>query len=133
MENGNTEPVSLGFIGFGTIASAIARGLASTEDEAKSDKSVPSFSKINVSRRSETRSSAIKLEFPDLVSVYDDNQAIIDNSDFVFLCVLNNQTEEALQKLSFDSSRHTLVSLVVRTLILELLYCFFLYFCFVVV
>lgn len=110
---GSFKPVTIGFIGFGTIASAIASGLASTQIEAMLDETIPKISKINVSFRSEKRSSLIKAAHPDLISIYKDNQEIVENSDIVFLCVLNNQTVSTLDPLKFNAKRHTLISLVV--------------------
>jgi pyrroline-5-carboxylate reductase len=100
----SNSPLSLGFVGCGTIASAIATGLATQKD-------IP-LGAISVSRRSEKKSSQLQTNFPDLVTVYDDNQAVIDRSDIIFVCVLPQQTSEVLQALQFDNERHILVSLV---------------------
>jgi pyrroline-5-carboxylate reductase len=101
------DATKVGFIGFGTIASAIATGLATQTDiELKS---------ISVTRRSEKNSKALAESFPSLVSVHDDNQEILDKADLIFLCVLPQQTSQVLQDLSFDNSRHTLVSLAVSS------------------
>ena len=43
----------------------------------------------------------------------DDNQEIVDQSDVVFLCVLPQRATGILQSLTFDPSKHRLVSLVV--------------------
>jgi pyrroline-5-carboxylate reductase len=105
-------PQRIGFVGFGTIASAIATGLATQQ-------SVP-ISYLAVSRRSEKRSSALQKSFPDLVSIHDDNQQVVDTADIIFLCVLPEQTSSVLQKLKFDAHRHTLVSLVSTSTIEDL-------------
>ncbi len=97
-------PQRVGFVGFGTIASAIATGLATQN-------CVP-ISHLAVSRRSEKRSSALQKSFPHLVSIHDDNQQVVDTADVIFLCVLPEQTSSVLQQLKFDANRHTLVSLV---------------------
>ena len=97
--------VSVGFIGCGTIAKAIATGLA-TQDEV-------AISSVAVSRRSAQKSEALQESFPDLVTVHDDNQGVVDRSDIVFVTVLPKQTSSVLQALSFDETRHSLVSLVV--------------------
>lgn len=94
----------LGFVGCGTIASAIATGLAK-----QTAVSVP---QISVSKRSEKKSSALAAAFPDRVQVFDDNQHVVDRADVVFVTVLPEQVTEVLQGLKFDPSRHVLVSLV---------------------
>jgi len=96
--------VSVGFIGCGTIAKAIATGLA-TQNQV-------SVSSVAVSRRSDAKSTALQESFPELVSVHDDNQDVVDKSDIVFITVLPQQTSAVLQSLAFDEARHTLVSLV---------------------
>lgn len=100
----------VGFVGCGTIASAIATGLA-TSTTKDGEKLVET---VAVSRRSQAKSKALAEQFPDLVTIYDNNQDILDNSDIIFITVLPEQTSEILQSLSFDSTRHDLVSLVVR-------------------
>ncbi len=98
-------PSTIGFIGCGTIACAIATGLL-TQNE------IP-VSKIYVSRRSESKSSLLAEKFGDRVSVCDDNQDIVNSCDVVFLCVLPAQEEEVLTGLDIGKE-NTLVSLVVR-------------------
>lgn len=98
------EIASIGFIGCGTIASAIVTGICSTST---------STAKIRVSRRTESKSSLLQVTFPDQVTVHDDNQEIVDQSDVVFLCVLPQRAAGILQSLTFDPSKHRLVSLVV--------------------
>jgi len=69
--------------------------------------------RITVSRRSQQKSSALQAKFPHLVHVVEDNnQAILDAADLIFLTVLPEQTVSVLQELAFDPARHTLVSLV---------------------
>ena len=96
----------VGFIGCGTIAAAIATGLATVEGE-------PLVESLSISRRSKAKSEALKARFPDLVTVYDDNQDILDQADIIFITVLPQQASEILQSLKFDTNRHHLVSLVV--------------------
>ena len=96
--------VSVGCIGCGTIATAIATGLA-TQDQVN-------LKSVAVSRRSESKSKALQESFPSLVTVHDDNQHVVDTSDIVFITVLPQQTSFVLQGLVFDKARHTLVSLV---------------------
>ena len=98
-------PSTIGFIGCGTIACAIATGLLTQTK-------LP-VSKIYVSRRSETKSSALVGKFGEKVVVCDDNQEIVDSCDTLFLCVLPEQEEEVLKSLNMGKGK-TLVSLVVR-------------------
>jgi len=95
----------VGFVGCGTIAAAIATAVAT--------QSIVPVESIAVSRRSVSKSSDLKEQFPDLVSVHDDNQDVVDRSDFVFVCVLPDQASRVLKELSFDKSTHNLISLVV--------------------
>mmetsp|Transcript_7869 Transcript_7869/g.15753 ORF Transcript_7869/g.15753 Transcript_7869/m.15753 type:complete len:326 (-) Transcript_7869:139-1116(-) len=94
---------SLGFVGCGTIASAIATGLAK--------QSVVPINQISVSKRSEKKSSALVSQFPS-INVFEDNQNVVDNADIIFVTVLPQQVNEVLRGLKFDTSRHVLVSLV---------------------
>jgi ornithine cyclodeaminase/alanine dehydrogenase-like protein (mu-crystallin family) len=101
----------VGFIGCGTIAAAIATGLATVDDD---DNEEPLVQSMAISRRSQTKSDALKERFPDLVTVHEDNQEILDQADIIFITVLPQQASEVLQSLKFDLERHHLVSLVVR-------------------
>lgn len=114
----NTTPTTtLGFIGTGTIASAIVRGIA-TQDTVPIDT-------IYVSSRSEAKSKVLVESFPTLVTVIpsgkddgdnnNNNQEILDRADIIFLTVLPHQASSVLQQLTFDPERHHLVSLVVRS------------------
>jgi pyrroline-5-carboxylate reductase len=96
--------MTVGFLGCGTIASAIATGLAKQE---KVD-----VTHVAVTRRSEKRSEVLQKSFPNLVSVHDDNQEVVDQSDVVFVTVLPKQATELLQSLTFDPKRHYIISLV---------------------
>lgn len=96
--------VSIGFIGCGTIASAIAVGLAK--------QSTVEINSIVVTRRSEQKSSALRSKFPDLVTVCgDSNQDVVDKADIIFLTVLPAQTSAVLQDLKFENTQ-ALISLV---------------------
>jgi pyrroline-5-carboxylate reductase len=104
-DSSTAAAVRVGFIGCGTIASAIATGIATQSN-------VPVAS-IAVSRRSQTKSAALQQRLgSDMVSIHDDNQHVLDQSDIVFITVLPQQTSQVLQALSFDASKHILVSLV---------------------
>ena len=96
--------LTVGFVGCGTIAAAIATGLATQT-------AVP-IASLSVSRRSEAKSSALAAAHPALVAVHDDNQAILDKADVVFVCVLPRDAAAVLRPLRFDPDRHIVVSLV---------------------
>ena len=97
--------ISIGFIGCGTIASAIVTGLAKKQ-------SVVPIERIMVTRRSEHKSTLLQDQYPHLVTIFDDNQQLVDQADILFLTVLPSQTSSVLRSLQFDSLRHILVSLV---------------------
>ena len=92
---------SLGFIGTGAIAQALIIGMIEHGQIEWP---------VKVSRRSGKRSSQLEQKFSN-VEVLDDNQAIVDNSDWVFLAVLPEQAVEVIQQLSFKSET-VLISLV---------------------
>lgn len=104
-----TSKLRVGFIGCGTIASAIATGLA-TQTHISLDT-------IAVTKRSEAKSQKLADAFPSLITRHDNSQNIVDQSDIIFVCVLPQQTSEVLQNLHFDNEKHTLVSLVVGFLL----------------
>lgn len=96
---------NLGFVGCGTIASAICTGLA-TQDAV-------TVNQISVSKRSESKSSALVTKFgAELVHVFEDNQDVVDAADVIFVTVLPQQLNDVLSNLKFDASRHVLISLV---------------------
>ena len=103
------ESLKLGFIGCGTIASAIATGLLTQTDR--------SISHVCVSKRSESKSSILAKNYPDRVTVMeaDKNQDIVDSSDIIFICVLPTQEESVLKDLNIPKEK-VLVSLVVSPL-----------------
>ena len=95
------EPVSLGFIGIGAIAEAVITGLV---DCGRFE------GPIVISERSRARSAALAERFPN-VKVETDNQAIVDQCEFVFLSVLPDQAREVLMRLNLRKEQ-SLVSLV---------------------
>jgi pyrroline-5-carboxylate reductase len=80
----------LGFIGTGTIASAVVEGIAGDGHQ------------ITVSERSRARSADLAARFG--VSVAD-NQGVVDASDVLFLGLLPEQAAEVLPTLSFRSGQ----------------------------
>ena len=105
--------VSVGFIGCGTIASAIATSFAKPEHSEHLANAGVSVSTISVTQRSESKSSKLKANFPNVVSVYETAEEVVRKSDLVFLCVLPQQVDEMLSALKgVWNDNHTLVSLV---------------------
>ncbi|GKY96716.1 hypothetical protein MPSEU_000631100 [Mayamaea pseudoterrestris] len=99
------QSIRVGFIGCGTIASAIAFGFAK--------QTKISIQHITVSKRSASKSAALQEKLgTELVFIYENNQQVVDQSDLVFITVLPQQTTQVLQSLTFDASKHTLISLV---------------------
>jgi pyrroline-5-carboxylate reductase len=107
--------IRAGFIGCGTIASAIATSLAKPEHKEHLANAGLSVSAITVTRRSESKSAKLKKDFPNVVAVFESAEEVIRNSDLVFLCVLPQQVDETLSELNEKGAwndKHTLVSLV---------------------
>lgn len=104
----SSDGLKIGFIGFGTIASSIALGMA-TQTKFP-------VASITISRRSASKSHALQQKFPHLVTISDDTQEIIDqSSDFIFLCVLPEMVSKVLQQdvVTFQNNTSaTLVSVV---------------------
>jgi len=111
------ENLSVGFIGCGTIASSIARGLSKAAtchvDDVHSKNTI-GIQNMVVSKRSESKSRALcdDLSSKLNISVTETNQEILDACDLIFLTVIPQKAAEVLQGLEFDPNRHILVSLV---------------------
>lgn len=101
--NSFQDGLAIGVIGCGVIASAIVTGIATPTSGVTS---------ITVSRRSHAKSAALQAKFPNLVSVSDSNQAVLDKAEIIFLTVLPEHTESVMKAICFDPVKHTLVSLV---------------------
>ena len=93
--------MKLGFIGTGVITEAIITGLTRSDYPA---------SDIFVSLRNRQVSERLVKMSPK-VHVLDDNQAIVDQSDIIFLAVLPQQAEQILYPLQFGDLAH-IVSLI---------------------
>lgn len=120
------QPIRAGFIGCGTIASAIATSLAKPNHKQYLAQVGYTLQSISVTRRSESKSSKLKEDFDDVVTVYESAEEVVANSDLVFLCVLPQQVDSVLENLTKKSvwrtAEQTLVSLVVRIMVTILLY-----------
>jgi len=91
----------IGFVGCGTMSSAIVRGLCTTDAPPE----------IVLSPRNAEKAAALHGEFPQLVSIAASNQEVVDRADVVFIGVLPRMTEEVCCALNFEE-RHTVISLV---------------------
>ncbi len=96
---------AIGFIGIGNIASAVIEGLVTAPGQAPY---------ILLSPRNTVKSAALAERFA-TVTVAATNQAVLDGSRTVFLCVRPQAVAEVLRPLRFDP-RHTIVSLIPRPL-----------------
>lgn len=92
----------LGFIGTGTINSALVRGFCRS--------SAPAYP-ILVSPRSESKSAALKAAFPERVTVAESMQQVADRADIVFVAVLPKAAEEVYKGLRFRREQ-TVINLV---------------------
>ena len=81
--------MKLGFIGTGTIASAVVRGLTGQGHE------------IRISARSAARSEPLAAEFPEVTIA--ELQEILDQSEVVFLGLMLGRAPEILGALTFPS------------------------------
>ena len=92
--------LTLGFIGTGGIASAMVRGFCSS----------PDFSgRINLTvHKNREKADALKKLFPDRISVHESNQAAVDGSDVVFICVLPQQHEAVVRALRFRADQRVM-------------------------
>ena len=110
-------------IGCGTIASAIVTGLAKYQPSSATDRSNNNSSssstssnlhieRIVVTKRSAQKSSVLQSSYPNVVSISETNQHVLDVADIIFITVLPNQTAAVLQELQFSPQRHILISLV---------------------
>jgi pyrroline-5-carboxylate reductase len=86
--------MSIGFIGVGTLASAMIEGLSCQNDAPD----------IHVSNRSEKRASALAARFGNVVRE-PSNQAVVDSADIIFLSVRPRQMAEAVARLHFPAHK----------------------------
>ena len=93
---------TLGFIGTGTINSALVRGFCRSD--------APAYPMI-VSPRSADKSAALKAAFPDRVTVAGSMQEVADRSDTVFIAVLPKAAEEVYTSVKFRRDQ-TVINLV---------------------
>lgn len=88
-----------GFLGTGSIASAMVRGLCTAAEPP---------ARILVSPRSADKAAALARDFPAVVEVAADNQAVVDGADCVVLSVLPPQLPEVAGALRFRAGQPVL-------------------------
>jgi pyrroline-5-carboxylate reductase len=95
----------LGFVGVGTINSAVVRGLCTAEGATPES--------VVVGPRNAAKAAALVAEFPGLVSQAATNQAVLDASETVFLATPPgpDALREACASLTFRAD-HTVICLV---------------------
>jgi len=97
---------TFGFVGCGTISSAVVRGLCTLETPPKA---------VFISPRNAEKAAALLAAFPNLVTVASSNQDVIDNAQMVYLGLGSpsrpTAAEDAIRELKFTAD-HTVVSLL---------------------
>jgi pyrroline-5-carboxylate reductase len=93
--------MNLGFIGTGTIASSVIKGIF---------KSKISFKRIYISKRNKKNSSKIKKKY-NKVSIVENNQEIVDKCNWIFLSVTPKVGNKIIEELDFKSSQ-TIISFI---------------------
>jgi len=93
--------LKLGFLGTGTISEALVRGICTAAD---------SRADIRVSPRNQQIAQQLAADFK-AVTVTENNQQVIDGSDYVFIALRRQIVAEELGKLDFNNAK-AIVSLV---------------------
>jgi pyrroline-5-carboxylate reductase len=93
--------MNIGFIGSGKIASSVITGIF---------KSNITFKKIIISSRNKEISKKLKNKF-NKIKIANNNQEIIDTSEWIFLSVTPTVGEKIIKKLKFKSSQ-TIISFI---------------------
>ena len=91
----------LGFIGAGAIASCLVTGFCGGEVKHS----------ICVSPRNREKAAALQAAFPDQVRVAESNQQVVDQSDWLFLCVRPQLAPAVISSLCFRPE-HQVISLL---------------------
>lgn len=93
--------MKLGFIGIGRIASAVVKGLCTSNIKNAT---------INLSPRNDHNSNYLAKAYLN-VNRLESNQLVLDHSDFVFISVPPNSAKEILNLLKFKET-HTIISFI---------------------
>jgi pyrroline-5-carboxylate reductase len=88
------EEATVGFIGIGTINSAVCRGLLNSAN---------SPAKVIIGPRNAEKAAALAAEYPEKVTVAESNQEVVDSSDWIFLATppKKDSMQETLGPLRF--------------------------------
>ena len=101
---GTRPKQTIGFIGCGTISSAIVTGLCTLLPADRP-------SKIVLSPRNSEKAAALASQFPNIVTVASTNQEVVNLSDVVFLAVIPQIAKKVLSTLTFQK-KHTIISVI---------------------
>ncbi len=93
--------MKLGFIGTGGITTILVNGFLAKNNGLE----------IIVSPRNAERAESLLEKFPTNLSIAKNNQEIVDQSDYVFLCVKPEIAEEVVRPLIFGK-KHQMINLV---------------------
>ena len=84
---------TLGFLGTGTLATALIEGWASLDEDHRP------MSRVLITKRSEKNSKRLKKTYGDLIEVSESATAIAEKSDVLFLCVRPEHAPEMLKEI----------------------------------
>lgn len=88
--------MKLGFIGTGIITTSVVTGFC--------ERDLPDLH-IVVSPRNRERAEALHQKYPNLVSVAETNQEVVDRSDWIFAALLPQHAEAVLSELNIPQDR----------------------------
>lgn len=87
----------IGFIGTGIIATSVVTGFCESKIEDL---------RITVSPRNKEKSQALNRKYPDIVTVAQSNQEVVDCSDWIFAALLPQDAEEVISQLTFPEEKN---------------------------
>ena len=74
------NPVTVGVVGCGTIATAVIRGIGRIPELRKTH-----VSKVIVNPRNQENAQSLKDEFPDWVTIAPDSQSVLNQAEVIFI------------------------------------------------
>ena len=96
---------TMGFVGCGTISTAMVTGLCTAPREQDRPR------KIILSPRNAAKAAALAKKFPAIVEVAASNQEVVEKSSIVFLAVLPQIARDVIPTLKFRED-HTVISVI---------------------
>ena len=99
MPSGALGAGTVGFLGVGTINSAVCRGLCTLAPELRP-------SEVLLSPRGAAKAAALAADFPGVCRVCETNQAVVDGSDTLFLAMLPQQADACRALAPARAARH---------------------------